>query len=729
MSNENALARNLLHSVLVSFPKEIESEADRTLVAEAIAGWIPALSQQKVFASVSSFRFLNEFQAKILHIIETNGHYRITELSCLHLLCLLAQQCSHKVLEPLILRYVEAILNLLRPFGNDADVYTQICILLQALFQYVKWYTPKSRREILATFPKLIPILITKLTEIANIDTPESPALQAQDPSSFGLAISSGIGVLKVLLEQVPSSMRAFTAKMEAAISVVFYTTQSTNLTYSLRSIECIGVLANASDAIAPFWLQITSMFIEILHLQLDLLDGKRADGAKAQQPKNWIRNSVKEHQLPGYQRANLIFARCQLSKQALLACLKNDHITELEIQQVTPDVIALVRRAISIEASQVGPQGVISSDGYRLPASNVYGILPGIQAIFLEVFGAFVSASGLTALRHTTSIARIFTLAFSTVHSLHRSSLYDAIGACVSSLGASTLSKLGSMLNPILVHLKQELVATQSAHERDAQVDTATQSTKGKKRKRQQSDLMSLFDNNDILRLPSWGSTRQRLVSSNMKAAVSCASRMILVYGGLLPAATRCKVSTLTRFLSQCDLYFESEVEKTQWENEISFLLLANSISPTESDRHMKDLTDAMEFFKAKIRVPLCQLGVSVGESLIHPRAPPLSIETSLGEHPSNMEIIEELHQEKLPEWEIIEPEVESDEKKEQEQQEFWPKDSDVWEPLSSESQGISSAPAIVKEKSPNSLLPSIEEKSPEDDDFPAIVEDESDS
>ncbi|CCI10343.1 unnamed protein product [Albugo candida] len=731
MASENVLAKNVLHCLLVSLPKEVESEEARKQLSHVIAHWIPVLSQQQVFASVSSVRVLSEFQARILSFIEANGFHRHTELSCLQLLCPFAQQCSYKVMEPFILRYLEALLNLLRSFGNDAFVYTQICILLQALFQYTQWYTSTLRREMLGNFSKLIPILITKLTEIANTATSESPSTNAQAPNPSNTAISTGIDVFKVLLQQNPTSMRSFTAKIETAISVVFHTTQYTNLDCGLCSMKCMGLLANASDNIAHSWLQITSMLIEVLHVQLDLLDGKRANATKSQQPKHWIRNSVKEHPLSGCQRANLILVRCQMAVQALLACLKNDRITEREIQQITSEIIGIVRRAVSIEVSQVGPQSMISSDGLCLPACYVHGILPGIHKVFLRVFGAFVSASGLNALRHTSAIARIFSLAFTRVHSLHRSSLYDAIATCVASLGASTISKLGPMLNLVLVHLDQELVIAQSAHARDAQVDTMIQSTKGKKRKRQQSDLVSLFDNDDIMGTPSWGSTRQRLAASSIKAAVSCVSRILLVYGGLIPIATRSKVSKLTRVLSQCDLHFDSAVEKSHWKSDITFLLLSNSISPTGSDRHMTDLSDALEFFKRNTRLPLCQMGICVGENLIHPRAPPLSIMTTLFETSHTTESIVDNDQEKLAEWKIIEPEGESDEKNEQEQEEeaSWPNVTDVWTSLPSMSKVTTSPVASEKEESPKVVVPSMSAQSVEEDDFPAIVEDESDS
>uniref|UniRef100_K3X6H5 Pre-rRNA-processing protein RIX1 N-terminal domain-containing protein n=1 Tax=Globisporangium ultimum (strain ATCC 200006 / CBS 805.95 / DAOM BR144) TaxID=431595 RepID=K3X6H5_GLOUD len=652
-ANETALARNLLNSVLaLAFPEHLVTDAAAQTQFLAQLPQVKAiLLQQNVFGLVGDSKALDKFQTKLFHVIDQppsvlDKHVRA---AAFELQLIVVQQCAMEQLEVLTPKLIERVIKTLKYQQDGASNPTLAPALEVAavVMRNIELLTAEVRRELYDSFSKLMPAILSQLQALGN----KKGELTASDVQLW----VSGLHVFTELLEVSPNSLRIYATKIEQVCVLMFQSADELMVQEHVYAAgaKCLGLLANASDKTPQLWKQIVERTIEMAHLQVDLLSGKRS-ASQMTAMKGWVKDTTVAGDallLSVYHRAELVLRRLTLTTAVLSESMTNRSISEREVQLVLNDVIALTRRALSVRVSEIGKQTAVSEDGFRLPSSVVYGILPRVQALALRILTAGVSRAGLCALRHASKIIKVLKLASENASADSHDALYATISGCVCSLGASTVEKLGvPLLEDMVARCKRDLDMTSKAAEAATENnDAATaiadkkgrsnNNNKGKKRKRQAADaaMSQLSDAAGASLLPFVSSHHQQVRTRSADAALVSIATCVSVYGSLLPTAVRSAASEIALFAVE-QRAKQRIAASAAGSNAVALLLLTDAVSADASGAHATNLIAGLNYWRAHARhqrhgaslnlstiLPLVAL--NAGEALLHPRAPPLSI------------------------------------------------------------------------------------------------------
>ncbi|KAF1332451.1 hypothetical protein FI667_g3610, partial [Globisporangium splendens] len=656
-ANETALARNLLNSVLaLAFPEHLVTDAAAQTQFLAQLPQIKAiLLQQNVFGLVGDGKALDKFQTKLFHVIDQppsvlDKHVRA---AAFELQLIVVQQCAMDQLEALTPKLIERVIKTLKHQQDGASnpTLTPALEVVAVVVRNIELLTAEVRRDLYDNFSKLMPAILSQLQALGN----KKGELTSSDVQLW----VSGLHVFTELLEVSPNSLRIYSTKIEQVCVLMFQSADALMVQEHVYAVgaKCLGLLANASDKTPQLWKQIVERTIEMAHLQVDLLSGKRPSSQMTAM-KGWIKDTTVAGDallLSVYQRAELVLRRLTLAAAVLAESMTNRSISEREVQLVLNDVIALARRALSVRVSEIGKQTAVSEDGFRLPSSVVYGILPRVQALALRILTAGVERAGLCALRHTSKIIKVLKLASENASADSYDALYATISGCVRSLGASTVEKLGvPLLEEMVARCKRDLDTTNKATEAgttenndaaavaDKKGRSSSNNSKGKKRKRQAADaaMSQLSDAAGASLLPFVSSHHQQVRTRNADAALASIAMCVSVYGSLLPTAVRSVASEIALFAveQRAKQRIVASAAGPNAVDAVALLLLTDAVSADASGAHATNLIAGLSYWRAHARhqrngasldlstiLPLVAL--NAGEALLHPRAPPLSI------------------------------------------------------------------------------------------------------
>lgn len=663
-ADEAALARNLLHSVLaLAFPDELTGSGDdvaaQQLFLAHLAQLKRVLAQRRVFELAASSAALAKFHARLWALLEKASDARV-RAAALELQLLVLQQCALEPLEQLTPKLVERVTRVLRQQQQSAAVAPALDVAA-ALVRHIELLSPEVRRDLYDSFAKLLPPALSQLQALGA-----KSELARSDVQLW----TSGVRLFVELLEVSPNALRIYSGKIEQVCALLFqfpdaFTREDSGEIGALATgAKCLGLLANASDKTPQQWKQIVERAVEVVHLQVDSLSGKRAasSSSSSQQQstlRGWIKDSstASDALLSVYQRAELALQRFEVAAAAISEMMKNRLISEREVQLVITDMIALVRRALAVRAMEIGKQTAVSEDGFRLPASVVYGILPRVQELSLRILASTVERAGICALRHASKIVRVLRLAGENGARDSQDALYAAIGVCVRSLGASTVEKLGvPLLEEMVARCKADLANAPSAAASQENGDSGASSagalaekkggrnSKGKKRKRQaEGGVAQLAEAADSL--PFVSSHSQLLLARSVDAALASIATCVSVYGSTLPLEARSAASDLVRFAVQQrarQKFLSSAAAAATSDggmDAVALLLLSDAVSADSTGAHGANLIAGMRYWQEHARhapvlngssslsTTLQLVALSAGDALLHPRAPPLSI------------------------------------------------------------------------------------------------------
>lgn len=644
------LARNVLSSVLaLGFPDDLVTDTAAQQVFLSQFQQIKTIfEQQNVFALVTDGKALGKLQSVLVQLMDQpsvqGGDALRVKAAAYELLLVMLQQFPLTQVESYVTTaYVERIFKTLKFDQTKRDdvqerslVAIAACKVAGELVRHVELYTPEARRSLFDSFPKLFPALLALLNGVAKGDWSHE--------SDYDLW-SSGIAVFMQLLEVSPNALRSFSAKIEALCIQVFQLPVSAREPgvefYHENAIKCLGLLANASEKPHSSWKQMMDKAVEMMHVQVDGLVGKR-QASQAQQPtgiKHWTKDASSDATTV-YQRAATIIYRLKVTASIVSRCLTNRSISEREVQLILGDVIALTRRTVAIRVQDVGKQSAVSEDGVRLPSSVVFGMLPDVQTYVLQAFSATIDRAGICALRQASKIVSVIHLACETSHVASHEALYRSISTCVRTLGASAVEKLGNpLVQDIVARCKRSLddIKPQESSDPKQALQPAAvvekKNQKGKKRKRQAVDISKLLDAAALV--PFVSAHTQAVRARNVEAALLAIATCVNVYGCVLPIATRSMASEVCLMARKHQL---KQVGAATTSDAISMLLLSDVVSADASGAHGANLVQAMKFWNsaaAQSHQQLMQLiALSAGETLLHPRGPPLAVPV---EHEAN--------------------------------------------------------------------------------------------
>lgn len=666
-ANESALARNLLNSVLaLAFPENLATDA---VAQQLFVAQLPQiqriLQQQNVFGLVGECKALDKFQAKLFQLIDQPPAVldKSARAAAFELQLTVVQQCAMEQLEQLTPKLIERVIKMVK-YQQDAGSNSAVVPALQVatvVVRNIELLTPEVRRELYDNFSKFLPAVLSQLQALGSSKSGELT------PSDVQLWVS-GVELFTELLEVSPNALRIYATKIEQACVLMFQQPQAFASSVAVGA-KCLGLLANASDKTPQLWKQILERAVEVVNLQLDLLSGKRAMSQAQQQQqlanlKGWVKDTgaaVDAH-LSVYQRSELALLRLQTASDVIAASMKSRAISEREVQLVINDMIALARRALAVRATEIGKQTALSDDGFRLPTSVVYGILPRVQELALRILSVTVERAGLCALRHASKIIKVLRLASENGSRDSHDALYAAIGMCVRALGASTVEKLGvPLLEEMVMRCKADLenktvvTATDDASanapaaladKKSAKNSSSNNNNKGKKRKRQ-AEVAQLSES-AVNTLPFVSTHSQLLLARNVDAALLSIATCVAVYGSILPMAARSAASELSLFAVQqrAKQRFQfsaaaAAAAGTGGVDAAALMLLTDTTSADATGAHGVNLITGLNYWlehsrhaaivsggSSNVLSTMLQLvALNAGETLLHPRAPPLSI------------------------------------------------------------------------------------------------------
>ncbi|RMX62158.1 hypothetical protein DD238_008204 [Peronospora effusa] len=649
---ETALARNLLSSVMaLVLPCDLESEnaALESFVTQQSA-LRKALERHNVFGLVTDGKALMKWQTRLLQLIEG------PPVACRigwELLLTTTRQSPLIRLESLAVKLLERVVKLLKQqqsmkreaVDTEEATATAACGVAQSLLLHVDRFNSDTRRDVLELLGKLMQPLVALLS--SKWKTSKKNLIIAQ------------FELVETLLCASPNSLRSYAAKIESACVGALFPAADGNYTDEVvaqKATVCLALLSNASDKPQQVWTQMAQKALEAAHQQLDSFAGKRStvlstDGVTVK--KMWVHGGASQ-QLPIYQRAEVTLIRMTRALGALRELLSartatrsRGQISEREAQQMLPDMVLFARRAMGVRAHEVGKHTGVSDDGVRLPTSVVYAMIPLVRVQTLRAVSALVERIGICALRHASQITRVFLLASENVgDGEDLQALADATAVCARRLGASTVENLGApLLKELITRCKRilggkfisttisnNMAKASAAHQDDAK----NVGNKSKKRKRQAAaaaTIAALNGGNLSISQANFVSMRdESVIAQTLKVVLGAIAGCVSVYGSLLPEECRSLVRELALEAIQRRHVVGSSLAYGAVDP-VALVLLSNAVTADATGSHSADLLCSIRYWQRRIvgcgeaSSALQLVALNAGEAMLHPRAPPLTI------------------------------------------------------------------------------------------------------
>ncbi|KAI9920870.1 hypothetical protein PsorP6_001753 [Peronosclerospora sorghi] len=603
---------------------------------------IQALERHNVFGLVTDGKALTKWQSRLLALMEGSS---AAQRVGWELMLTTMRQSPFERLEALAVKLLERVVKVLKQQqsrkeeNEDTEKATfSACGVAQVLLLHVEKYSPDTRREMLELLGKLLQPLVALLSTCKS-----------------NLVVTL-MDLIATLLRSSPNSLRSYATKIESACVATLFSCADVDKLKAHRATVCLALLCNVFDQPQQMWLQMAQKALAAAHQQLDLFASKRFTLPSAEEvmgKKLWVQGAA-SRQLPLYQRADVTLNRmnwalnalCELvSARTLTQC--RGQISEREVQQILPDIILFARRALGIRADEVGKHTGVSDDGERLPICVIYAVLPRVYALALRTLSSFVERAGICALRHASTITRALLLASESVgDGEDLQALANATAVCARRMGASTVEKLGiPLLNELMMRSKRSLgetkATTDAAMTLAAQQNDAKDRGKSKKRKRQAAAAATLAALNESRRVADQArfvSMRdERVGALSLTTILTAVASCVSVYGSLLPEDCRSLVNEFTLKALQCRQNVRSS-HANDAIDPVTLALLSGTVTADHTGSHGMNLLCGIQYWQRRVAgsggasSALELVALNAGEAILHPRAPPMTINVHEG-------------------------------------------------------------------------------------------------
>ncbi|OQS01211.1 hypothetical protein ACHHYP_01786 [Achlya hypogyna] len=596
-------AKNLLSSIVaLAFADGDESEKDAATFA-AEAGQIQAmLRDQAVFRFVHAGNAYNKFFNHMITMSKDAAVYK--QVAALEYLAVIVAGSAIETLEPRVPKVLDVVYHALK--HQHSSVCVPALRIVADLLAAADDATPEGRRAIIEQISRLAPLILQHLHSVPLTAETTTYFVASYDALLMGLTHHS-------------TSFRSFAIKIEQACLLVLNPPMDVAVARAVvpSAAACLGAVANATaaDATSSMWTQLVERALLALHYQLDLASGKDKASEGRNRPgalKLWVKDTV-YGSLPLYLQAQRVAFKFEALGAILTALLRTPSIGEKDVAAVAPDFLALLRRAFSVRADAVGKASAVSEDGRQLPSSVLFGILGQLQAPLLTALTALVTRAHVTLFRSAAAVAKVVSLACHGAASAALPALHAALQTLVASLGAGGYATTTQFVVQWAL-AEAETVLAQTRAKASLTV-VAPKALNAKKRRR---DNLPLVSESTATSLPL---EQRAALRAHLNGALGTLAAALHAAGMFVPAADRRRVASIVA-ACRADTVLALDADA------ITLLGLADAVVVDAQGHRGAALAHSMQAWTARQSGRLRALALSVGESLLHPRAPPMSVE-----------------------------------------------------------------------------------------------------
>ncbi|OQR81923.1 hypothetical protein THRCLA_11284 [Thraustotheca clavata] len=594
-------AKNFLSSVVALAFAQEDNENEAFFLAQAHQIQC-MLQEQQIFRFVYQGNAYTKFFNQMISMTKDNLVYK--QVVALEYLAVLVNGSPIEHLEPRISKLLDVVYHALK------HQHTSVCVpalkITCTLLQNAQHASNECRRAIIEQIGRIVPLIIQHLHEVAL----------ATDTTEYFIV---SYNALYTGLTHHSTSFRSFAIKIEQACLLLLNAPTDLSIAKAVlpSMSQCLGAIANATpvDTTSATWQQLVERAVLALHYHLDIAAGKDSANDTKNRPaslKNWTKDTTYAT-LPLYLQAQRIQYKCDALSSILVELLANVSIGEIDIVKVAADILAVLRRAFSIRADTVGKQSAISEDGRQLPVSVLYGLLPQLQIPFMKVFAAFITRGHVTLFRFASLINKVIMLVCHSSAPRSHQALYEMLQTIISTMGSGAFT---SMTYSVLQWVLNEVEGLLSKKTMDVNTPSkGSQPVNAKKRRRDQLPLVTEST------ATSLSIDQISLVQSQVNGALETLATILLSAGQWIAYEDRIRITTI---MANCQ---NDSVLKLS-ANAITSLSLANSVVVDAQGNRGIALAQNMLFWSNKSSGVNRTLALNVGESLLHPRAPPMMID-----------------------------------------------------------------------------------------------------
>ncbi|CAK4608506.1 hypothetical protein LEN26_017027 [Aphanomyces euteiches] len=593
-------AKNLLSSITaLSFAdSEDNSVSDATYEAET-AHIQAILRNHQVFKLVNNGNALNKFYTTMIQ--QTKDSSALKQEVAMKFLAVAVEGSAIEHLEARVPRLLDVVFHALK--HQHASVCVPALHILAHLMFNIDHAPVDTRRTIIEQVGRFVPVILHHLNDIP---------LSASSASFFVASFEA----LFVGCKAISATFRPFASKIEQACTVLLAPPSATpvNPEVVVAMANCLGAVphATANDATSTTWLQMVERVVLTLHYQLDILSGKDKDSDSRSRPpslKPWLKDAVMAT-LPLYLQAQRLTHKVHTLTAMLSALLRSGAIAEKDIVSVAADILALLRRAFSIRADTVGKQSAVSEDGRQLPTSVLYGVLPSLQSHFASVLSSLVVSGHVTIFRSTSAVAKVVQLICHNTLPAAVPQIHAALQQILPTFGAGAFTSIGSPVLDWTLTQLNHLVPQAPKAAPPAPLSVSN----GKKKRQRQAEPPA-----QTISTPSIHDVFLKRVQTN--AALETIAVLVSVSGPWIASSTRLEITAAIRG-AQKDLTLDSTV--------VTKASLANAITPDSTGGRGLALPQTLQYFTKRSSGPWRTIAANVGESVLHPRAPPMMLSST---------------------------------------------------------------------------------------------------
>ncbi|KAF0689777.1 Aste57867_18796 [Aphanomyces stellatus] len=614
-------AKNLLSSItaLAFADKDDDDEGVTDAAYRAESAHIQqVLREHQVFRFVWNGNALNKFYNSMIQ--QTKDSSACRQEVAMSFLAVAVEGSAMEHLELRVSKLLDVVFHALK--HQHVSVCVPALHILTHLIFNVKHAPVDVRRLLVEQLARLVPLIVTHVGAVA---------LSVESAPFFVASFEA----LYVGCTSLSTTFRPFASKIEHACLVLLSPPTDVPVTVAQSVLgamaNCLGAIAHATaaDAASTTWQQLVERVVLCLHYQLDILSGKDKASESRTRPaslKPWLKDMVMPS-LPLFLQAERLVFKVQALSTMLAALLSSRAIAEKDIVLVAADVLTLLRRAFSVRADAVGKQSAISDDGRQLPSSVLYAALPALQPHWMTVLSALVSAGHVTIFRFASSIAKVVQLSTNTTVPAAVPALHATLQVVLASLGAGAYPTIGA---PVLTwtlgqldHLLPQRTQPAAAGAALAPVPASAGGggTKKKRQRQQQQAVTAEPKPAAVVARSSPSVHHVHHVRVVTNAALETLAVLLGVASAWMSQVDRVAITTIVHACQQ-DVSLDATV--------VTKVSLANVVAPDAHGTRGLALPQTMAFWARRTSGSWRGVALNVGESVLHPRAPPMALGTA---------------------------------------------------------------------------------------------------
>ncbi|EQC41755.1 hypothetical protein SDRG_00618 [Saprolegnia diclina VS20] len=596
-------AKNLLSSIVALAFADVDGADTDAAIFSAEAHQIQAmLTEQHVFRFVFAGNAYTKFFNHLITMSKNSAVYK--QVAALEYLAVVVDGSAVEHLEARVPKILDVVFHALK--HQHSSVCAPALRIFAALLTNADEASTDGRRAIVDYVARIVPVVLQHLHDVP---------LTAETTTYFAASYDA----LLAGLTYHSTTFRSFSTKVEQACLLILNPPMDLALARLVlpSAARCLGAVANATavDATSAAWTQLVERSLLSLHYQLDLASGKDNSSESRNRPaslKNWVKDTTYPS-LPLYLQAQRVAFKFEALGAFLEALLANGSVAEKDVSAIAPEILALLRRAFGVRADAVGKQSAVSEDGRMLPSSVLYGILASLQAPLYRVLTSLLRRGHLTLYRYASLLTKVVTLACHGAMPAAHDALHTTLQVVAKALGAGGYASTTAFVLQWVLSSTEALLA-----QANAKSGLQVQSSKALNAKKRRRDQLPLVTESTATSLPLTDKSR---LSTQVNAALTTLAAILYAAGSWVATEDRVRIANLVAAcLAESVLALSPDA--------VTLLGLANAVVVDGHGQRGIALAHCMQAWSSRRAGDARYLALSVGESILHPRAPPMAID-----------------------------------------------------------------------------------------------------